>query len=57
LIPDALTGMVNHGIMDDFAAFLHATIKPGMRILETGSGISTLIFAWMVPSSLPCRHP
>ncbi len=34
-----------HGITPGFARYLLDRVKPGMRTLETGAGISTLVFA------------
>ena len=40
-----LKGRQNWGITPPLARYIVATIKPGMRTLEIGSGISTLAFA------------
>jgi hypothetical protein len=34
-----------YGISKDLAEFLNTSVQPGWKTLETGSGISTLIFA------------
>src|SRR4051794_21412424 len=39
----SLRGKQNWGITHTFARYLLKTISPGMRTLETGSGISTLV--------------
>jgi predicted O-methyltransferase YrrM len=41
----ALTGRQNWGISPKFGRYLLDAVKPNMRTLETGAGISTLIFA------------
>jgi predicted O-methyltransferase YrrM len=41
----SLVGRQNHGVSKEFAQYLLELVTPSMRTLETGSGISTLIFA------------
>ena len=41
----AMTGHQNHGVSKGFGRYLLDAVQPNMRTLETGAGISTLIFA------------
>lgn len=41
----SLTGRQDWGVSQDFGRFLFNVLHPGMQTLETGAGISTLIFA------------
>src|SRR4051794_37069880 len=38
-------GLMTHGLLPDALAYLEATVTPGQRTLETGSGLSTITFA------------
>lgn len=38
-------GLMTHGLLPEALAFIEATVQPGQRTLETGSGLSTIAFA------------
>jgi predicted O-methyltransferase YrrM len=43
--PAGGTDLLTHGLLDEALRFVDATIRPGDRTLETGSGYSTIVFA------------
>lgn len=38
-------GLMTHGLLPEALAYLERVVQPGQRTLETGSGLSTIVFA------------
>lgn len=43
--PDGSNDLLTHGLLPPALAFIEAEVNPGDRTLETGSGLSTIVFA------------